>query len=59
MTPNRAVLTGSLPLATAFQIQAVVVFSTGELVGPITGFLVLGLLSLWVMAAILRGLSQG
>lgn len=41
-------------LSTYYQIAAGIVFSPGQIVGPITGFAVLGLLAIWVLVAILR-----
>jgi hypothetical protein len=39
---------------TLFQLQAGVEFSPGEIVGPISGFVILGLFAVWVTLAILR-----
>jgi hypothetical protein len=43
-----------IPAMTVFQIGAGVTFTTAEIVGPIAGFLVLGLFAIWAMIAILR-----
>jgi len=39
---------------TASQLEAGVEFETGEIVGPMAGFVVLSLLALWVLSALLR-----
>jgi hypothetical protein len=44
----------AIVLMTVFQVQASVVFTPGEIVGPIAGFGVLGLFATWVIVAILR-----
>lgn len=41
-------------LMTVSQLAAGVVFTTAEIVGPISGFAVLGLLGIWVLATLLR-----
>jgi uncharacterized membrane protein len=33
-------------------------FTPGEMVGPIAGFVVLGLLAIWFIVAILRNISE-
>ncbi len=45
-------------LSTVFQKSAGVPFTTGEVIGPVTGFVVLGLIAAWLLVAILRGLSR-
>jgi hypothetical protein len=45
-------------LSTIFQRAAGVPFSTGEMVGPVAGFVVLGLAAAWLLVAILRGLAN-
>jgi hypothetical protein len=40
------------------QVQAGVSFTPGEMVGPIAGFAVLGLLAIWIIVAILRNISE-
>jgi hypothetical protein len=44
----------AITLMTVFQVQAGVVFTPGEIVGPIAGFATLGLFAVWVGVAILR-----
>jgi hypothetical protein len=46
-------------LSTVFQKTAGVPLTTGEMVGPVAGFVVLGLIAGWLLAAILRGVSSG
>jgi hypothetical protein len=43
-----------IPAMTAFQVQAGVSFTLPEIIGPIAGFVVLGLFAVWVMVTILR-----
>ena len=43
-------------LSTVFQRSAGVPFSTGEMVGPVAGFVILGLVASWLLAAVLRGI---
>lgn len=43
-----------ISLATYIQIRAGISFSTGEIIGPISGFLVLGLFGVWVLSSILN-----
>jgi hypothetical protein len=43
-------------LSTVFQQSAGVPFTTGEMVGPVTGFVVLGLIAIWLLISLLRGL---
>lgn len=45
-------------LSTVFQKSAGVLFAMGEMIGPVTGFVVLGLIAAWLLVAILRGLSK-
>jgi hypothetical protein len=45
-----------ITLSTVNQAAAGISFSTGEIVGPIAGFLVLGLLAMWIIAILLRQL---
>ncbi|MHB0936840.1 MAG: hypothetical protein ACYC6A_10655 [Armatimonadota bacterium] len=57
--PLLGIITMLLPvmtLSTIYQLQSGITFTPGEIIGPISGFSVLGLLAIWVMAAILRGL---
>ncbi|MBN1836806.1 MAG: hypothetical protein JW820_13205 [Spirochaetales bacterium] len=43
-------------LGTASQLRAGITYGVGEIVGPITGFALLGALAVWVLVAILRPL---
>jgi len=45
-------------LSTVFQRSAGVPFTMGEMIGPVAGFVVLGLIAAWLLVAILRGLSK-
>jgi len=45
-------------LSTVFQKTAGVPLTQGEMIGPVAGFVVLGLIATWLLAAILRGLSR-
>ena len=45
-------------LSTIFQKSAGVPFTMGEMIGPVAGFVVLGLIAAWLLVAILRGLSK-
>jgi hypothetical protein len=45
-------------LSTLLQKSAGVPFTMGEMIGPFTGFVVLGLIAAWLLVAILRGLSN-
>ena len=49
-----AMLVPTIVAMTISQVSAGIVFGVGEMVGPIAGFAVLGLLAIWVAAAILR-----
>lgn len=51
-------LTPQIILSTVFQKSAGVPFTMGEMIGPFTGFVVLGLIAAWLLVAILRGLSN-
>jgi hypothetical protein len=51
-------LTPQIILSTFFQFRAGVPFTTGEMVGPVSGFVVLGFLAAWLMLAILRSVSS-
>lgn len=42
-----------ISLATYFQVRAGTSFSAGEIIGPISGFLLLGLFGVWVLRSIL------
>ncbi|MFW5713925.1 MAG: hypothetical protein ACOCYU_04570 [Brevefilum sp.] len=45
-------------LSTIFQQQAGVPFTTGEMVGPIAGFVVLGIAAAWLLIRMLKGVSR-
>lgn len=45
-------------LGTIFQRSAGVPFTTGEMIGPVAGFVILGLIAAWLLAAILRPLAR-
>lgn len=40
------------------QLSAGIALSTGEIVGPVSGFVVLALLALWVITSLLRNISE-
>lgn len=44
-------------LSTIFQRVAGVPFTTGEMIGPVVGFVVLVLIAVWLLVTLLRGLS--
>ncbi len=46
-----------IAVQTAFQVAADVSFTTGEIVGPISGFLILALVALYLLARLLRDLA--
>lgn len=46
-----------ITLATVFQRAAGVTFSAGEMIGPVAGFVALGLLGLWIGSTILAALD--
>ncbi|GAB4534001.1 MAG: hypothetical protein Kow0063_16710 [Anaerolineae bacterium] len=48
-------LSPQIILSTLFQRSAGVPFTTGEMVGPVAGFVVLGLVAAWLLIALLRG----
>jgi hypothetical protein len=52
-------LVPQIVLGTLFQLDAGVGFTAGEAIGPISGFVVLGLLAIWVTVAVLRRLPAG
>lgn len=43
-------------LSTIFQRTAGVPFTTGEMVGPVAGFVVLGFIATWLLVSLLRDL---
>jgi hypothetical protein len=45
-------------ISTICQRQAGVALSTGEMVGPVAGFVVLGVVAVWLLQNLLRNLSQ-
>jgi hypothetical protein len=51
-------LAPQIALSTYFQRAAGVPFTTGEMVGPVAGFVVLGLLAAWLFVALLRSLHE-
>lgn len=48
----------TIVLNTALQSAAGVVFTPAEVIGPISGFVVLGLLAIWIVALMLRSLAK-
>jgi hypothetical protein len=53
-----AMLAPLIMAQTVSQVRAGVSFTPGEMVGPIAGFVVLGLLAIWFIVAILRNISE-
>jgi hypothetical protein len=53
-----AMLAPLIVVQTMSQVRAGVSFTPGEMVGPIGGFAVLGLLAIWFIVAILRNISE-
>jgi hypothetical protein len=51
-------LAPQIVLSTVFQKSAGVPFTTGEMFGPVAGFVVLGFVAAWFLVAILRGLPK-
>jgi hypothetical protein len=49
-------LVPQIVLSTLFQKSAGVPFTTGEMIGPVAGFVVLGLIALWLFVDIINGL---
>lgn len=45
-------------LSTIFQYRAGVPFSTGEMIGPVAGFVILGAVGLWLLTNLLRNISN-
>lgn len=45
-------------LSTIFQKGAGVSFSKGEVIGPVAGFVILGMIATWLMAAILKAVAR-
>ena len=54
-----AMLVPGIIAMTVSQLQAGVVFTTAEWVGPISGFLVLGGIGAWVTVRVLRRIPSG
>jgi hypothetical protein len=46
-------------LATIFQNSAGVLFTPGEMIGPVVGFVVLGAFGIWMLVSLLRAVSTG
>ncbi|MBZ0296448.1 MAG: hypothetical protein K8L99_28055 [Anaerolineae bacterium] len=46
-----------ITLSTIFQKAAGVKFSTGEMIGPVAGFVVLGLIAIWLTVSLLQGIG--
>ncbi len=44
-------------LSTIFQRWAGVPFTTAEMIGPVAGFVVLGLIAIWLLTSLLRGVT--
>lgn len=51
-------LTPQIALSTVFQRAAGVPFTTGEMIGPISGFVVLGAVAIWLTVSLLRGVAK-
>jgi hypothetical protein len=47
-----------IPLATWLQAREGVLFTTGEIVGPVVSFILMGALSVWAAVAVLRALRR-
>jgi hypothetical protein len=45
-------------LSTVYQLRAGVPLSTGEIVGPVAGFIVLGIAAGWLLVLLLKGISR-
>ena len=45
-------------LSTIFQQRAGVPFTAGEMVGPVAGFVVLGIAASWLLIRLMQGISQ-
>jgi hypothetical protein len=50
-------LAPQIALSTIFQRNAGIPFTTGEMVGPVAGFVVLGLIAVWLLVATLRAVT--
>jgi len=48
-------LAPQIVLSTVFQRAAGVPFTAGEMIGPVAGFAILGLVAIWLLVALLRG----
>jgi len=51
-------LAPQIVLSMLFQRSAGVPFTTGEMIGPIAGFVLLGLIAIWLLVSLLRAFSQ-
>jgi hypothetical protein len=47
-----------ITLSTVNQVAVGISFTTGEIMGPISGFLILGLVAIWIIVILLRKLSN-
>lgn len=52
------ILVPSIIAATISQLAAGVTLSTGEVVGPVAGFVILGLIAIWLLVALLRNIAD-
>jgi hypothetical protein len=52
-------LAPSIVAATVSQLAAGVSLTPGEVIGPVAGFMILGVIAIWFMWALLRGISEG
>ena len=51
-------LAPTIVLTTIFQRAAGIPLTPGEMIGPVSGFVVLGLIAIWLLTAILRGVTR-
>jgi hypothetical protein len=51
-------LAPQIALSTVFQKSDGVPFTTGEMIGPVAGFVLLGLIAIWLLVSLLRAFSQ-
>lgn len=49
-----AMLLPAISMQTVFQLRAGLELSPGEIIGPIAGFLVLGIIAVWILVVVLR-----
>jgi hypothetical protein len=52
-------IAATIVVGTVFQVAADVSFTTGEIVGPIAGFLILGAVGVVLLARLLRDIGEG